>query len=106
MFFIENPFKSKLRIILEFEHALGIVGKLSMSGFNAGDLKNFRPKVHKILNFEYFFVIANSIKLQKMILEGQIIWVNSLYQDLTVDVINDVMDDDKASILSLGCNES
>jgi hypothetical protein len=31
-FSIENPFKSKLRIIVEFEHALGIIGKLSMSG--------------------------------------------------------------------------
>jgi hypothetical protein len=50
LFFIEIPFKSKLRIILEFEHALGIVEKLSMSGFNGGDLKIFRPKVHKILS--------------------------------------------------------
>ncbi len=42
MFFIENQFKSKLRIIVEFEHALGIIGKLSMSGFNGDDLKNFQ----------------------------------------------------------------
>jgi hypothetical protein len=37
--FIENSFKSKLNIIKEFGHALGIVGKPSMSiGFYEGDL--------------------------------------------------------------------
>jgi hypothetical protein len=45
--FIENSFKSKLNIIKEFGHALGIVGKPSKSiGFYEGDLKLFfRPKV-------------------------------------------------------------
>jgi hypothetical protein len=60
MFFIEIPFKSKLRIIVEIEHALGIIGKLLMSGFNGGDLKFSRPKVHKILNFEYFLSLQTN----------------------------------------------
>jgi hypothetical protein len=54
MFFIENPFKLKLRSIEEFEHALGILEKLFMTGFNGGDLKFSTLKAHKILNFEYF----------------------------------------------------
>ncbi len=32
-FFIENSFKSKLKIIGEFGHILGIVGKPSMSEY-------------------------------------------------------------------------
>jgi hypothetical protein len=37
--FIENSFRSKLNIIKEFGHALGIVGKPSKSiGFNEDDL--------------------------------------------------------------------
>jgi hypothetical protein len=40
--FIENSFTSKLKIIGEFRHAFGIVGKPSMRRFNEGDLgKNY-----------------------------------------------------------------
>jgi hypothetical protein len=40
-------------------------------------LENFGPKLWEILNFEWFFVIENSIKLQKMVLEGKICWSTS-----------------------------
>jgi hypothetical protein len=66
MFFIENPFKLKLRIIVEFEHALGIIGKLSMMfGFNGGDLKISRSKVHKILNFELLLSLQTQLNYKK-----------------------------------------
>jgi hypothetical protein len=51
MVFIENPFKLKLRFIVEFEHALGIIGKLSMTGFNGGDLKNFQTEGARDIEF-------------------------------------------------------
>jgi hypothetical protein len=34
-------------------------------GFTEDNLETFRPKVWKMLNFIVFFVIGNSIKLQK-----------------------------------------
>jgi len=40
-------------------------------GFNEGDLKKIRPKLWEILSFEQFFIIGNSIELQKMVLEGK-----------------------------------
>jgi hypothetical protein len=65
-FSLKILFKLKPRIILEFEHALGIIGKLSMSGFNGGDLKISRPKVvHKILNFEYFLSLQTQLNYKK-----------------------------------------
>jgi hypothetical protein len=52
--------------------ALAIVGKpLGSRIFNEGVLgkKKNRPKVQEILNFELFFVIKYSIKLQQMVLK-------------------------------------
>jgi hypothetical protein len=37
--FTENSFTSKLKIVREFRHAFGIVGKPSMRRFNEGDLE-------------------------------------------------------------------
>jgi hypothetical protein len=42
-------------------------------GFYGNDFANFKPKMQKILNFVTFFVIRNLTKLQKLILEGEII---------------------------------
>jgi hypothetical protein len=44
-------FKSKHKIIKEFVHTLGIIGKLLM-GFSESDLVPFRPKVLEILNLK------------------------------------------------------
>jgi hypothetical protein len=47
-------------------------------GFNEGDLDDFRTKMLKILDFEYFKKkIKNSIKLQKMDLKGEVSQVTS-----------------------------
>ncbi len=63
--FIENSFTSKLKIIGEFRHAFGIVGKPSMRRFNEGDLgKNYTWGVRDN-KFLLIFVNGNSIKLQK-----------------------------------------
>ncbi len=63
--FTENSFTSKLKIIGEFRHAFGIVGKPSMRRFNEGDLeKNYTWGVRDN-KFLLIFVNGNSIKLQK-----------------------------------------
>ncbi len=68
--FIEKLFKSKLKIIGEFGCPLDIVDQWVR--FNEGDLEIFRPKVWEIV-----FIIGNSMKLLKMVLEGKINWVTS-----------------------------
>ncbi len=48
--FTKNSFKSKLKYIGEFRHALGIIGKLlKWIGFNEGGLEIFKPKGQPIL---------------------------------------------------------
>ncbi len=76
-YFTENSFTSKLKIIGEFRHAFGIVGKPSMRKVNEGDLeKNYTWGVRDI-KFLLIFVNGNSIMLQKMSLKGKISWVTS-----------------------------
>ncbi len=43
--FTEILFQSKLKIIEEFHHVLGVVESLQWIGFNEGDLKKIRPKI-------------------------------------------------------------
>ncbi len=46
-------------------------------GFNEGNLKFFRPKVHEILNFELKKKMKMLIKLQKVVLKGKLNWATS-----------------------------
>jgi len=64
-------------IIKEFGCTLDIVEKPPQIGFNEGDLDDFRTKMLKILDFEYFKKKKNSIKLQKMDLKGEVSQVTS-----------------------------
>ncbi len=43
--FTEILFQSKLKIIEELHHVLGVVESLQWIGFNEGDLKKIRPKI-------------------------------------------------------------
>ncbi len=70
--FTENSFTSKLKIIGEFRHAFGIVGKPSIRRFNEVDLEKDYTWGVKDIKIFLVFVNGNSIKLQKMSLKGKI----------------------------------
>ncbi len=63
--FSEILFKLKLKIIGEFGHTLGIVGKPLEVEFKEGDLKFLRPMVWQILNFEYFLLLEIQLNYDK-----------------------------------------
>jgi hypothetical protein len=53
--FTENLFKSKLKFIGEFEHALGIIASSWWIEFNEGDLeKNYMSCVRNVVGSSYF----------------------------------------------------
>jgi hypothetical protein len=68
--YIQNSLKSKLKIIGRFGCALGIIG------INEEELMKVFWKTLDLMCAKYWiwivFVIENSIKLQKMVLEGKI----------------------------------
>jgi hypothetical protein len=71
--FTEVLFQSKLKIIEELRHVLGVVESLQWIGFNEGDLKTNRPKIVGQFQFKDFFLIGNSIILPKIVLEWKLV---------------------------------
>jgi hypothetical protein len=61
----EILFQSKLKIIEELRHVLGVVESLQWIGFNEGDLRKIRSKIVGQSEFYILFVIGNSIVLPK-----------------------------------------
>ncbi len=73
--FTEILFQSKLKIIEELCHVLGVAESLQWIGFNEGDLKKFRPKIVDNVSFKYFLSLEIQLYYQKNVLKWKISWV-------------------------------
>ncbi len=75
--FTEILFQSKLKIIEELFHVLGVVESLQWIGFNEGDLKKLDLKLWDNVSFKYFFSLKIQLYYQRNVLEWKISWVTS-----------------------------
>ncbi len=71
--FTEILFQSKLKIIEELRHVLGVVESLQWIGFNEVDLKTNRPKIVGQFQFKEFFSLEIQLYYQKNVLEWKLV---------------------------------